>query len=296
MMMLSQPVATRTDQHKLAPNTHIGAVQLTVANLARAITFYEQVVGLTVHEQRNGQANLGVGGPNLVELVEVPNARQVTQHSGLYHFALLTPSRVALARVLRNLVDHGVRLGGSDHLVSEALYFSDPDGNGIEVYRDRPREEWQYANGFPLMGGEPLDYEGLLQTLAEDASPWQGIDAATVMGHMHLHVSDLSAALTFYREVVGFELTMDWNQASFLSAGGYHHHLGINTWAGVGAPPQPADAVGLRHYVIVLATEAERDALRARLAQAGVAHEARPDGLFVRDPAQNGILLVVDNA
>lgn len=290
MEVTTEPV----DETKLHPATHIGAVQLTVANLDRAVTFYERVLGLQVHERADGQANLGVGGPRLVELVELPSARQVTHHSGLYHFAILTPSRVALAQALRNFVQQGVRLGGSDHLVSEALYFSDPDGNGIEVYRDRPRDEWQYENGLPVLGGLPLDYQGILRELGEDSAPWQGMDPATVMGHMHLHVSNLPAATNFYRDVVGFDLIMDWNQASFLSAGGYHHHLGINTWAGVGVPPQPDNAVGLRHYAIVLANETERSALVTRLAQAGVAYEARADGLFVRDPAQNGVLFVVE--
>ncbi len=286
--------AEQIGETKLHPATHTGAVQLTVANLDRAVSFYERVLGLQLHERSDSQANLGVDDINLVELVELSGARQVEHHSGLYHFAILTPSRVALAQALRNFVQQGVRLGGSDHLVSEALYFSDPDGNGIEVYRDRPRDEWQYENGLPVLGGLPLDYQGVLRELEEDDSPWQGMDPKTVMGHMHLHVSNLPAAVNFYRDVVGFDLIMDWNQASFLSAGGYHHHLGINTWAGVGVPPQPADAVGLRHYEIVLANEAEKSALTERLMQAGVPYEARADGLFVRDPAQNGILFVVE--
>lgn len=285
-----QPLASAT----LHADTHVGAVQLTVANLDRSIAFYQEVLGLQVHEQRSNGAKLGVGGSHLVELVELPTARQVRNHSGLYHFAILTPSRVVLAQVLRNLLQRNIQIGGSDHLVSEALYFSDPDGNGIEVYRDRPRSEWQYENGKPILGGLPLDYQGILRELDDDVAPLQELDTATVMGHIHLHVADLSAAVDFYCNVVGFDLIMDWNQASFISAGGYHHHLGLNTWAGVGAPPQPADAVGLRHYEIVLANAAEQHALMARLDTAGIAHEARVNGLFVRDPAQNGILFVTD--
>ncbi len=291
---MMEAMAEQIGETKLHPATHIGAVQLTVANLDRAITFYERVLGLQLRDRSDGQANLGVGGSNLVELVELRGARQVAHHSGLYHFAILTPSRVALAQALRNFVQQGVRLGGSDHLVSEALYFSDPDGNGIEVYRDRPRDQWQYENGLPVLGGLPLDYQGILRELADDSAPWQGMDPATVMGHMHLHVSNLPAAVTFYRDVVGFDLIMDWNQASFLSAGGYHHHLGLNTWAGVGVPPQPADAVGLRHYKIILANATEQNQLLARLNHAGVAYELRNSGLFVRDPAQNGVLFVVE--
>ncbi|MCB0189709.1 MAG: VOC family protein, partial [Caldilineaceae bacterium] len=145
---------------RLHADTHIGAVQLTVADLARSIGFYTQVLGLQVHDRSDGQAQLGVGGPHLVELVELRGARQVRHHSGLYHFAILTPSRVVLAQVLQNLVQHGIEIGAPDHLVSEALYFNDPDGNGIEVYRDRSRQEWQYEQGKPVMGGLPLDYQG----------------------------------------------------------------------------------------------------------------------------------------
>ncbi|MCB0064227.1 MAG: VOC family protein [Caldilineaceae bacterium] len=276
--------------------TRMGAVQLTVADAARSVDFYQQVLGLQLQEQRHGWAALGVGGANLVELVEMTGARQVRNHSGLYHFAILVPSRVALAHVLRNLIQHEIQIGGSDHLVSEALYFSDPDGNGIEVYRDRPRAEWQYEKGKPILGGLPLDYQGILRELGAGSSPQQEglqLEPTTVMGHVHLHVSNLAAAVDFYCNVVGFELIMDWNQASFISAGGYHHHLGLNTWAGVGAPPLPADAVGLRHYEIVLATREEKQRLIERLTQSGVAYEEQDNGLSVRDPAGNGILFTV---
>ncbi|MEZ4679914.1 MAG: VOC family protein [Caldilineaceae bacterium] len=143
--------------------TQMGAVQLTVSDLDRSIAFYETILGFQLHDRSGGQAHLGAGGPTLVELVELKGARHVTHHSGLYHFAILTPSRFALAQVLRNLVKHQVQIGGSDHLVSEAIYLSDPDGNGIEMYRDRPRHEWQYENGLPVLGGLPLDYQGILR-------------------------------------------------------------------------------------------------------------------------------------
>jgi len=277
----------------------MGAIQITVVNLARSIAFYTGVLGLQVYEQRTGQAKLGVGGPHLIELVELPNARQAPNHSGLYHFAVLTPSRLVLAQVLQSLIQHEIRIGGSDHLVSEALYFDDPDGNGIEVYRDRPRNEWQYENGKPILGGLPLDYQGILRELDEHAGSLQQLDPATIMGHVHLHVADLPAAVDFYCNVVGFDLIMNWNQASFISAGGYHHHVGLNTWAGVGAPPQPVDAVGLRHFEIVLANATEKEQLINRLDQAGIVYEvpdyaADSEGIFVRDPAHNGILFIMN--
>jgi len=288
----AQAAAAVTSGTRLHPATRIGAVALTVKELDRSLQFYQQVLGFQVHRRQEGQATLGAGGADLLQLVELPSARQVKRHSGLYHLAILTPSRVALASVLRNLVQYQVPIGGSDHLVSEAIYLSDPDGNGIEVYRDRPRAEWQYANGLPVMGGLPLDYQGILRELKGATAPWAGVEPTTVIGHIHLHVSNLAAAVEFYRDVIGLDLIMDWDGASFLSAGGYHHHLGINTWAGVGIPPQPADAVGLRHYEIVLGAAGERSRLMARLTHAGVAFVDRTDGLFVRDPAQNGILLI----
>lgn len=283
----------QTTPVSLHPATQLGAVQLTVSNLARSLAFYQQVLGFQLHDLSDGQANLGVEGTDLLELVEVPNARRVTHHSGLYHLAVLTPSRLALAQVLRSLVVQGVPIGGSDHLVSEAIYLADPDGNGIEVYRDRPRTQWRYENGRLVMGGLPLDYQGILRELADEAEPWSGLDPATVIGHIHLHVGQLRAAVEFYTQVIGFDLVTTWNQAAFYAAGGYHHHLATNTWAGVGIPPQPADAVGLRHYVVQLANAAEKVALSERLERAAVHFVERAAGLLVHDPAQNGILFRV---
>lgn len=289
-------VAVQETTAKLHPATRLGAVQLTVSNLEHSLAFYQQVLGFQVHDQSDGRANLGASGEDILQLVELRNARHVTHHSGLYHFAVLTPSRLALAKVLRNLVEYGVPIGGSDHLVSEAIYFSDLDGNGIEVYRDRPRQEWKYENGQVVMGSLPLDYQGILRELPvePDNETWQGLEPTTTLGHMHLHVAHLPPTLHFYRDVVGFDLIVDWHNALFFSAGGYHHHLGTNVWAGVGAPPQPADAAGLRHYVIQLANASEKRALLERLAKDNTKFEERSDGLFVRDPAQNGILFVVN--
>lgn len=287
-------VSVQETTAKLHPATRLGAVQLTVSNLEHSLAFYQQVLGFQVRDHSDGQASLGTGGEELLHLVELPNARHVTHHSGLYHFAVLTPSRLALAKVLRNLVEYGVPIGGSDHLVSEAIYFSDLDGNGIEVYRDRPRQEWKYENGQVAMGSLPLDYQGLLRELGDDEPVWQGLEPTTTIGHMHLHVAHLPPTLHFYRDVVGFDLIVNWSNALFFSAGGYHHHLGTNTWAGVGAPPQPADAVGLRHYVLQLANGNEKTALIERLAKDNIKFAERGDGLFVRDPAQNGILFVVN--
>jgi catechol 2,3-dioxygenase len=275
--------------------TRLGAVHVTVSDVERSIAWYKRVLGFQVHAQQNAIAELGAGRETLVVLHEQPGARPVRNRTGLYHFAILTPSRQALAEVLRNLVATDTPFGESDHFVSEALYLSDPDGNGIEVYRDRPRSAWRYANGQIVMGSQPLDHAAIFAELDANAGEWQGLRPETVLGHMHLHVAHLDRAIAFYRDVIGFALMATWQGAAgFLGAGGYHHHLGVNTWAGVGAPPPPPDAVGLRHWTVVLANAGERARLVERLERAGIEFEDRDDGLFVRDPSQNAILFVVD--
>jgi catechol 2,3-dioxygenase len=281
------------DETRLHPATRLGAVHLTVSNLDRSLDFYRNVLGFQVQEQAGATASLGAGRAALVVLTEVVGARRVPNRSGLYHFAILTPSRLALARSLRRMVETGTSIGGGDHLVSEAIYLSDPDGNGIEVYRDRPRSSWAYEHGQIKMDTLPLDYRGILAELDGDHSAWTGLAPETVLGHMHLHVGDLAAADKFYREVVGFDLMVNYGgSALFFSAGGYHHHLGVNTWAGVGAPPPPLNSVGLRFFEVQLANDEERMRLRQRLQAVAVDYEERGRDLFAYDPAHNGLLFI----
>jgi catechol 2,3-dioxygenase len=271
----------------------MGAVHLTVSDLERSLAFYQEALGFRVQERVGSVARLGAGREPLVVLTEQRGARQVRNHSGLYHFAILTPSRLALAQSLRRLAELRVPVGGGDHLVSEAAYLSDPDGNGIEIYRDRPRATWAYEHGEIKMDTLPLDFRGILAELEGDQSAWAGLAPETVLGHMHLHVNDLAQAHRFYHDLVGFDLMVNYGgSALFFSAGGYHHHLGTNTWAGVGAPPAPPDAVGLRHYEVRLANREEQERLAERLQAGGVAYETRDEGLFVRDPAGNGVLFL----
>jgi catechol 2,3-dioxygenase len=261
--------------------------------LDRSLTFYQDVLGMHVHERSGATAHLGAGGDPFLVLTELPGARVVKNHSGLYHFAILTPSRLALAYSLRRLIETQTPIGGGDHLVSEAIYLSDPDGNGIEIYRDRPRSTWAYEHGHIKMDTLPLDYRGILAELDGNQAPWKGLAPETVLGHMHLHVGDLAAAHKFYQDAIGFDFMVSYGgSALFFSAGGYHHHLGVNTWAGAGAPPQPADAVGLRYYEVHLANGEERERLLSRLDAAGVTHEEKGRGILVRDPSQNGILFI----
>lgn len=273
--------------------TNLAYVHLSVSDLARSLDYYQQSLGFQVISRESSTAYLGAGREPLLALTEKPGAKAYRGVTGLYHFAILTPSRVALAKSLKNLSDTRTQIdGASDHLVSEALYLSDPDGNGIEIYRDRPRNEWPYLNGNLRMASDPFDFDGVLG--AYDGSAWTGLHADTVLGHMHLHVANLRTSVAFYRDVIGFALIMSYGaQAAFLSAGGYHHHLGVNTWAGQGAPQPPADAVGLRYWVVRLANTAERDALVARLDAAGVSHQDEAGALVTHDPANNQVRFVV---
>jgi catechol 2,3-dioxygenase len=277
------------------PDARLGYVHLTVSDLERSLAFYQDMLGFRLHQREGDKACLGAGRDDLLALTERPGAIRVPRQSGLYHFAILVPSRLALAQSLRRLIETETNLaGGADHLVSEALYLSDPDGNGIEIYRDLPRSAWEYENGMLRMGTEALDYQGILAELENDASPWTGLRPDTTLGHLHLHVAHLSEAQAFYEKVLGLDtMVVIPGSAAFLSAGGYHHHVGINTWNGVGAPSPPPDAVGLRYFTVQLPNEEEQARLIARLEKAGVPFETREDGLFVWDPSQNGLAFTV---
>lgn len=277
------------------PATTIGTVELTVANLDRSSAFYCERLGFKLHRREGAIAALGAGGPDLLVLHENPAARHVGGTTGLYHFAVLLPSRRELALALRQIALTRTALSGvSDHLVSEALYLDDPDGNGIEVYRDRPRTEWPRTNGEIRMATDPLDLDGLLAEIEGYDEEWPGLPAETVIGHVHLHVGQIEAARQFYCDVLGFDLMQRYGgSALFVSAGGYHHHLGLNVWNGVGAPPPPANAAGLRHVVVQLPNETARNVVFERLQAANVSVEDHARGMLVRDPWQNGLLLAV---
>lgn len=272
-----------------------GVVRLAVRELAQSLAYYQERIGLKVHRREGAVAFLGAGGDDLLALVEQPGARPVQRgRTGLYHFALLTPDRAALSRVLNHLLATNTPIdGASDHGVSEALYLTDPDGHGIEIYRDRPRREWPFVKGSLAMTTDPLDVRGVV---AADRTqmPWDGIDARTVMGHVHLHVAHLDAAVHFYVDRLGLDLMQRFGgQAAFVAAGGYHHHLGLNTWAGVGAPPPSPDAARLLDFELILP---DADALAqtvVRLEQAAIT--ATPDGVGwkLADPSMNQIVLRV---
>jgi catechol 2,3-dioxygenase len=278
----------------IAPDTTVGPVDLTVGDLERSLAWYARALGL--RPARNGErgdvATLAAGGDDLLVLHQEPGARPVQRHTGLYHYALLVPERADLARWLVHAVEEEIPLTGlSDHIVSEAIYLRDPDGHGIEIYRDRRRDQWQRDGDQVRMTTDPVDVASLM---AADGGEQSTLPAGTRMGHVHLHVADIPAAEAFYRDVLGFDVTAHLgDQASFFSAGGYHHHIGVNTWAGPGATPPPPGSAALRHATIVLPDAAERERVAGRALAAGAEPVEVAHGILVRDPSQNALVLTV---
>jgi catechol 2,3-dioxygenase len=280
------------------PATRLGHVHLTVLDLKAQLAFYQNVLGLRLQWQEGDTAALGTGGGDLLRLTERPNAHRAYHTSGLYHFCLLVPRRVELAQLLRRIAETKTPVQGLvDHLTSEAIYLADPEGNGIELDSDWPREQWPTPREMVRRGNEPLDVEGLLAELSAVPNEWAGLPPDTTIGHVHLHVADLAAARHFYHDLIGFDETMQFpGQAGFVSAGGYHHHVAYNIWAGVGAPPPPEGALGLRHFTIRLPREAELERIVERLRGAGVPVEDTDEGLLTHDPSRNGVLLTTATA
>lgn len=281
---------------ELPSSTGVGAVHLTVSDLERSLGYYRRAVGLDVVEREDGTASLGVAGRALLVLVQERGARPAAGYTGLYHFALLLPERVDLARWLAHAAREQVGLVGlSDHFVSEALYLSDPDGHGIEIYWDRPREVWE-GQVAERMTTLPLDVDSLLGELPDPAADsFDGLPPATVMGHVHLKVARIPETVAFYCDVLGFALMAQLGpHAAFLSAGGYHHHLGANTWESSGASPPPPGTAALRHATIVLPDSAARERTVDRLQAAGTTVQESTGGPLVRDPSGNALVLSLD--
>lgn len=277
----------------LHPSAELGPVSLRISNLARSIPFYTEVIGLKMLRQQGKRAELTADGRStLVILHEIADPLPKVRAAGLYHFAILLPDRVSLGLSLRNLLTHNISVGQGDHLVSEALYINDPDGNGIEIYADRPRNTWKRReNGEYVMTTDPVDIEGLLAL--SDGLKWTGMPEATVMGHVHFHVSDLAEARRFYCDILGFEVTAAYGEAAlFVAAGGYHHHVGLNTWAGVGIPNTPRNGVGIEHFTIQLPNNEEVEAVLSRLREAGHKTEQRDGVWCVLDPTDIWVRLV----
>lgn len=289
------------DNFLLPPATRLQHVRLRVADADRALTFYRDLLGFG--QRPAAEATLYLAAPDAdhwqVALVVHPGARpKPWRTAGLYHVAILLPSRRDLARVVHRLLSHGWPLdGASDHGVSEALYLRDPDRNGLELYADRPREHWPFRQGELAMVTVPLDLEGLLATVGPVPPPWTGLPPGTRVGHVHLQVSDLRRAEAFYCGLLGFVPTQrSYPGALFVAIDGYHHHVGLNVWAGEGVPPAPPDAAGLIAFGLRLPDRSTWEQLARRLERAGLPLETPPAdqpgiGLLVRDPDGIGVEL-----
>lgn len=278
--------------HQLPADTHPVRVRLQVSDLERSTQYYVDTIGCEVLRQTDTLVDLGVrdAAAPLITLVARAGTRPTPPHSrlGLYHFALLLPTRAALGAFVRHLVTRDVRIGSADHLVSEALYLQDPDGHGIEVYVDRPRETWTYARGHVVMTVDPLD----LRDVADAATaPWAGLPPGTTLGHMHLHVGDLDTAAAFYRDTLGFDEMASLRGALFLSAGGYHHHLGLNVWA-TGAPTPGDHDAQLLEWTLHIPDTTRVSEAAARLTAAGYPPAADGDDIVVRDPWGTALRIV----
>jgi catechol 2,3-dioxygenase len=278
------------------PAAKIGAVHLITADLERQVVFYQSTLGLKILQQNDQTASLGasVADQPLIVLAEVPSARRARRATGLYHLAIRLPSRLELARTLAHLADTDAAFEGmANHGVSESLYLHDPDNNGIEIYCDRPMDDWLHgAQGQLKMDTLPLDLDNLMEELAVDDHLWDGLHPQTDIGHVHLRVGQLNEAQQFYQQILGLTLTQHMaSGAAFLAAGNYHHHVGINTWLGAGTPPPPPDSIGLRWFELCLPDQAECDKVADRVRIAGLALEEAVGGLLVRDPSRNGMLL-----
>ena len=273
------------------PLTFVGNVNLKVQNLEHSLLFYKEVVGFKVLEQTDRTASLTADGKTVLLNLEQPEdiVPKTGRTTGLYHFALLLPERADLANIVQHFSEIGLRIGSSDHLVSEALYFSDPDGNGIEIYTDRPASDWNWTNNEVNMAVDPLDFNDLLSIKRDH--PWNGLPAQTVMGHIHLQVSELAKTEEFYTKGLGFDVVCRYgHQALFISTGNYHHHIGLNTWNGVGAPPPAANSAGLEFYTLMLPNKEKRKEIVERLKSIGAPVS---EGFMTEDPSGNRILLQV---
>jgi len=281
--------------YRLPDATRLGRVVLQIADLERSVAYYRDVIGLAVIRRETGRAELGADGTVLVELRERRNAAPAPLHGrlGLYHFAILLPDRSALGRFVRHLAEKRIAAGASDHLVSEALYLRDPDGLGIEVYADRPRGTWRVSDGELVMSTSPLDLGDL--TRASEGLAWTGAPAGTVIGHVHLHVGGLEKASEYYHESLGLD-RMVWSYpgALFLAAGGYHHHLGLNTWAGEAPAPGEHEAQLVEWEMMLPAGELPGvvESLQSR----GHTAEAQDAGYLTRNPWGTALRLSPDRS
>ena len=277
------------------PAVWVGEVKLRVEDLERSLAFYKNILGFEVLRKTENSAELTADGlTRLISLVQPAEIVPETgRRAGLYHFAVLLPNRSDLARLVTHFLVKGIRFAASDHLVSEALYLEDPDGNGIEIYSDRDPATWRWYGDIVAMDTIPLNLDDLMKE-PEAAQPWQGVPKDTIVGHIHLHVSHLKEAEKFYTDGLGFDIVSRMgDSALFMSTNRYHHHIAVNVWNGVGAPPTPPNMVGLEHFTIVLPDEDKLEEVKLNLQAIDASFHVSQGEINTTDPAGNRIKLVI---
>jgi catechol 2,3-dioxygenase len=302
---MAQPFDETKSEFSIHPRTMMGHISLTVANLENQLEFYQKAMGFKLHWREGNKAALGAGGADLLLLAEEQNVKKYRGVTGLYHVAYLFPNRRELAIAMARLFALKYPNAPTDHIMTKTTYLDDLEGNGIELYCESPEDgSWTFKDGkFESYrkdgswsdGREPLDVDALFTHIKEEDRIDQPVPPELKIGHVHLHVRDVDEAVDFYHGIIGFDVMgiAKTFQAAFVSAGGYHHHLGLNTWQGRGAPPPPPDAVGLRYYTIDLPTQAAYDEVVARADAAGIPSNRTEAGLLLHDPSQNGVVLRV---
>mgnify|MGYP001765324344 CR=1 FL=1 len=300
-MTLPQPLAIAPD--RIHPDTLPGYVHLKVKDLERQLNFYQQVVGLQLNWREGKSAGLGTGAGDILRLTQIENGRRYQRTTGIYHFAILMPNRKEMARTVARLFTLRWPNYPTDHVMTKSTYLDDPEGNNIEIYSESPEDGItevvndrlvvRRVDGRPSSGRDPMDMEALFAHLDKNDQLDPPMPAGTRMGHYHLYVASLTATQRFYHQILGFDdmgVARDFRMG-MASAGGYHHHIGFNTWQGEGAPPPPADALGLLYFTFNLPDAQELERVDGMLEQKGVTFERRPDGLYLQDPSHNALLL-----
>jgi catechol 2,3-dioxygenase len=302
---MDQTKTAEKTEFSIHPATSIGHISLKVADLEKQVAFYEQAMGFKLHWRQGNKAGLGSGNADLLRLTEEPNLKRYRGVTGLYHVAYLFPNRRELAIAMARLFALKYPNAPTDHIMTKTTYLDDLEGNGIELYCESPEDgTWTIKDGnFDARrkdgswsdGREPLDMNALFSHIKEDDRLDAPVPPETKIGHVHLHVRDINEAVDFYHGVIGFDI-MGISKGigmAFVSAGGYHHHIGLNTWQGRGTPPPPADALGLRHFTVELPDQKALEEVTARVEKAGIPANQTEDGLLLYDPSQNGVILTV---
>jgi catechol 2,3-dioxygenase len=300
---MNQAQTAEKAEFSIHPATGIGHISLKVADLEKQLAFYQEAMGFKLHWREGNKAGLGAGNKDLLRLTEEPNLKRYRGVTGLYHVAYLFPDRRELAIAMGRLFALKYPNAPTDHIMTKTTYLDDLEGNGIELYAESPEDgtwtikdgnfEARRADGLWSDGREPLDVNALFRHIKEDDRLDAPIPPEAKIGHVHLHVHDIDEAVDFYHGVIGFDI-MGISKGigmAFVSAGGYHHHIGLNTWQGRGAPPPPADALGLRHFTVELPDQKALDKVVVRVEKAGIPSNQTEDGLLVYDPSQNGVIL-----